>query len=376
MPRMLTLWRRHTPACPHRDKGRRYEKCSCPIWLDGILYGKRYRRSASTRDWQKAKRKRDTLESPDSPIWKPVDEAVGAWLNHKEIADSSRLRYQRIMRRLEEFCRALDIEAMCEFTLELLDRFRASRRLARTTSARELQVLRQFFGFCKKRKWVTENWAKELEPPADPKPREVVPYTTEQMACIFSGCDRIGQSPYERLRARAMVLLMRHTGLRISGVMMLLRNRVRDGQVQLFTQKTAGFIWLPVPAELEAALANLPLPLAADGTHRDSGYFFWNGLATKRSLMGDASRALRAVFRVAGVPGAHAHRFRHTLATEVLARGGTLQDVADILGISVKVAEKHYEKWSPARQERIFGLMRAVQSGTAVAQRKKGAVIN
>ena len=280
------------------------------------------------------------------------------------------------MRRLEEFCRALDIEAMYEFTLDLLDRFRASRRLARTTSARELQVFRQFFEYCKKRKWVTENWAKELDPPPDPKPREVVPYTTEQMACILSACDRIGQSPYERLRARAMVLLMRHTGLRISDVMMLARNRVRDGQVQLFTQKTGGFIWLPVPPELEVALANLPLPLAADGTHRDTGHFFWNGLTTKRALMDDARRALRSVFRLASVPGAHAHRFRHTLTTEILARGGTLQDVADILGISIKVAEKHYAKWSSARQERILGLMRAVQSGTVLAQREKAVVIN
>lgn len=80
--------------------------------------------------------------------------------------------------------------------------------------------------------------------------------------------------------------------------------------------------------------------------------------------------------RIAEILNAHPHRFRHTLATEILAKGGTLQDVADILGISIKVAEKHYEKWSPARQERIFGLMRAVQSGTVLAQREKGAVIN
>ena len=92
--------------------------------------------------------------------------------------------------------------------------------------------------------------------------------------------------------------------------------------------------------------------------------------------MDDAGRALRLVFRLASVPGAHAHRFRHTLTTEILARGGTLQDVADILGISIKVAEKHYAKWSSARQERILGLMRAVQSGTVLAQREKAVVIN
>jgi len=82
------------------------------------------------------------------------------------------------------------------------------------------------------------------------------------------------------------------------------------------------------------------------------------------------------VARLSGVPNAHPHRFRHTLATEILARGGTLQDVADILGISVKVAEKHYAKWSQARQNRITALMEAFQVGTSGVREKKEAVIN
>jgi hypothetical protein len=32
---MLTIWRRHTNRCPHREKGRNYLKCNCPIWADG-----------------------------------------------------------------------------------------------------------------------------------------------------------------------------------------------------------------------------------------------------------------------------------------------------------------------------------------------------
>lgn len=45
-------------------------------------------------------------------------------------------------------------------------------------------------------------------------------------------------------------------------------------------------------------------------------------------------RCLRAVFKESGVKGAHAHRFRHTLATELLGRGASFEEVADILGQS------------------------------------------
>jgi hypothetical protein len=38
---MLTIWRRHTAECPHRDKGRNYLKCNCSIWADGYVNGKR-----------------------------------------------------------------------------------------------------------------------------------------------------------------------------------------------------------------------------------------------------------------------------------------------------------------------------------------------
>ena len=61
---------------------------------------------------------------------------------------------------------------------------------------------------------------------------------------------------------------------------------------------------------------------------------------------------------------AHANRFRHTLATEILEIGGTIDEAADILGNSPAIIRKHYAKWSGGRQERIAGLMRRVFSGT------------
>ena len=92
---------------------------------------------------------------------------------------------------------------------------------------------------------------------------------------------------------------------------------------------------------------------------------------SERALVSVVARTLRAVFKRAGVEGAHAHRFRHTLATEILARGGAEQDYADVLGISASVVRKHSAKWSQARQQRITNLFRAIYPGTICAHDAK-----
>ena len=190
---------------------------------------------------------------------------------------------------------------------------------------------------------------------------KVVPYTKEEVAAILSACEEIGQEPYERLRAKAILLVMRHTGLRISDVLMLRKDQVRNGVVQLFTKKTGGHLLLPVPSELQEVLDSLPLP---HGASRETGYFFFNGKSKPKALLNNAERLLLSVFTKSKVKEAHAHRFRHTLATELPGRGATEQDVADILGISPTIVRKHYGKWSQVRQNRIFELMRQYQEAT------------
>jgi integrase len=170
-----------------------------------------------------------------------------------------------------------------------------------------------------------------------------------------------------------MILLLRYTGLRISDVATHERDRVQGGQILLHTQKTGGTVFLPISGELQAALDALPCPRGA-GEHPH--FFFWNGIASRRAVVGIAERTLAAVFHHSAVAGAHAHRFRHTLATEILARGGTEQDVADILGISAAVVRKHYAKWSQARQQRITRLFEVVYPGTYLAREEKGPVVN
>jgi integrase/recombinase XerC len=371
---MLNLYRRHLSKCPHRAKGGNYIKCSCPIWGDGEIDGKRYRKSLKTRDWQRALRKKGELEDPKAPRVKPVAEAIAAFENHiLSLGSRTQRRYKILLGQFYAYCKSAGIDDAMQVTVEHLDTYRATRKIAPTTSHKELQILRQFFSFCFERRWIEENPAKKIRLPRNIKPTEKVPYTQAEVAKMIAACDVIGHSSYERLRARAAILLMRFTGLRISDVATLERERVRNGQILLHTQKTGGTVFLPLPDELLRALDALPCPRGAAAPSR---HFFWNGMMDQHALTNIIDRMLRSVFKRAGVQRAHAHRFRHTLATEILARGGTAQDAADILGISPAVVLKHYAKWSQARQERITKLFEAVYPGTYLVHEKNESVIN
>ncbi len=377
---MLTLWRRHTaatdkngkPVCPHAHKGRAYIACNCPIWVDGTLNGERYRKplktstGATVRDWQRAVRLVAALEDPDAPKHKPIGEAVTAFEQHIQSLESSTQRkYKNVVAHLKKFCEGATLFTLEEITVEQLDAYRASRDLGRITAQKELETLRQFFGFCRDRGWIKDNPAKRIRSARNVKPAEVVPYTLNEVGRILGACEGIGRTPYERLRARAMVLLLNNTALRVSDVATLARDRVQDGRVMLRTLKTGEAVYLGVWPETQAALDALPAPR---GTEGESRYYFWNGRTSKRAVIGIAERTLTAVFRKSGVANAHAHRFRHTLATRLLGMGASDQDVADILGNTPEIIRRHYQKWSKARQERIDALMETVHTAGAEAK--------
>jgi integrase/recombinase XerC len=370
----MILWRRHTPKCKDRGNGREFLTCSgrCPLWADGEMNGKRFRKTLKTRDLQRAWKKLAALESPDAIESKPVPEATAGFLEHCHQLEGSTLRkYKNIVVKFAAFCAGAHIEYMDELILPELDSYWAGRGLARTTAGKELQTLRQFFGFCIERNWMRENLAKKIKP-LKAKAAPVVPYTPAEVAAMIAACDAIGRGSYERLRARAMVLTLRYTGLRISDVATLERDRIHGGQILLHAQKNGGTIFLPVPVELAKALEAVPAPR---GSELDPRYFFWNGITSRRAVVGIAERTMATVFEKSGVKDAHAHRFRHTLATDILVKGGDMEDVADVLGISSVIARRHYAKWTQARQDRITNLMQMVHpSGTFSAQTEKGAV--
>ncbi len=72
-----------------------------------------------------------------------------------------------------------------------------------------------------------------------------------------------------------------------------------------------------------------------------------------------------AVFK--RVKGAHPRRFRHTLASELHAKGESIERVAGILGDSPAKILRYYTKWTPEFQTLQDDLIRKIH-GTYLAQ--------
>jgi integrase len=60
-----------------------------------------------------------------------------------------------------------------------------------------------------------------------------------------------------------------------------------------------------------------------------------------------------ALGKRADVPDAHPHRFRDTLAVDMLARGANPYDVAKMLGDTIETVEKHYTPFVRELRERV-----------------------
>jgi integrase len=215
------------------------------------------------------------------------------------------------------------------------------------------------------------NPARGLKRPKLLEANEVVPYSPDEIIRIISACDFSGRLSYERLRARAMVLLMRFAGLRISDVVALSRDHVNGDHLKKRAVKNRRWIQVELPAEALRALEMLPRPKAAT---QDSRRYFSGEQASLASLVKGAWRTLKAVFKLAKVEGAHPHRFRHTLASELLAKSVPIAVVAAILADSEATIRKHYAKWTPEYQGLKDEAIRKIH-GTHLAHVKTEAPI-
>lgn len=414
-----TIWRRHSAGCKKRRCGRNSINCDCPLWGDGYVDRERVlRKSLETRNMRIARNRIaglledyvDSLEAPVTPeppvspaaqmnpvavsvdaasVMAPADEekntlptevpdddpglirnAAKAYLDNcttNGVGASTISKYRNSLNKLAEFterdeiCLKQKIRTVADFKVIDLDRFRAGRQIVPITSSKELECIRAFWAFCTARDLCPRNIASLIKGPKIIEQNNVVPYTHDEMNAIIDACAKFGQNDYERKRARAAVLILRHTALRISDVALMRRDRISrtstGWRIFVRTTKNHELVYLLVPDELVEAINALPRPR---GANKDCPFIFWNGKSKPKSQISEVSETLAAAFRKSGVQDAGAHRYRHTLATELVGIGASFEDVADVLGNSPAIVRKHYAKFSKQRQARIDNFIQKV----------------
>jgi integrase/recombinase XerD len=344
----------HSAKCPNRAN-KFYRKCRCRKWV--YEFGARRRYSAKTRSWEQAEK---LIKSDDRPTGMTVSAAVSDYLSDKKeqnIGDEWRDRLDtELTNTLLPWCEAQGISQIAALEPEQLKSFRKTWTGGPLTRSKKQERLRSFFNYCHRHGWVKQNSAAMLSRiKVDRVPTDF--FTEEEVAKILSAIDKYhargAEIPKARQRARAMILLLRWSGLRLGDAARLERKRLgSDGRLFLYQAKTGDSVYVRLPQETVNSLREVP--------NSNGAYFFWSGNGDRKTVVDDWWRTLSRIFKHADLgKRAHPHMFRDTFAVHLLLSGAPLDQVSLLLGHkSIKVTEKHYAPFCKARQDMLDDAVR------------------
>ncbi len=220
-----------------------------------------------------------------------------------------------------------------ELTADDTTRFLLRPRAPATPKGAQLEVtvLRSFFGFLLKEGEIDRDLAAAIPPIRRWRLVEVPKFLTRaEVTRVLAACDRqsaVGQRDY------AILLLLARLGVRAGEVVRLELGDLdwRVGQLMV-RGKGAVQAWLPLPTDVGHALATY---LHDARPSCDTRRVFVCTRAPYQSL-GHASTVSTIVRRAitrAGLtlPTQGAHLFRHSLATDLLRHGASLQEIGELL---------------------------------------------
>ena len=364
---MLTVFRRHTRDCQFFGKSRhargaRNCRNRCPLWVQGTLGGETIRKTLNLTAWEAAS---DLVRGWESAgqigavrLTVPtLQEAVAKYLadaRARGLADESmkRVRYTVEHLFLNEFCES---HRYCLFRHIGVDQLREFRNQcapawAVNTLRNRFQFLRGFFGFCQAAGWIATNPVAAVQMPRE-KHSPTLPFEEDEIAQMLRAAETftsrgIFGGGENRKRIRAMILLLRYTGLRISDAATLERARVTSRKLFLYTQKTGTPVWVPLPRPVIDALADCPT--------KNPKFVFWNGRCLRTSAVKVWEATFHTLFAKAEIEAGRVHRFRDTFAVRLLENGVSIETVSVLLGhASVATTLKYYRPWVRSLQEQL-----------------------
>jgi integrase/recombinase XerD len=305
------------------------------------------KKSLGIRNWESAQKLVRDWEAGSGKSTVPMKEACERFFKDAEARRLGPAQLGKYRLLTGELKKRFSDRVVWGLTVDDLREYRESWKVSPVTARKKLERLRTFFRFCVESGWIENNPAKLLKPPTG-KTKPTLPFTDDEVKKLEWACEVYPDRPKgRRKQIHALILLLKHSGLRIRDAVTLSRTRIsEEGKLFLYTQKTGVPVWLPLPAEVHSLLW--------EGWKGKGDYLFWSGNGNPKGAVADWQRSFKKLCKLAGVQHGHFHRYRDYFAVKLLEKGVPLETVSILLGHSnTLVTNRHYAPWVKSRQESL-----------------------
>jgi integrase len=294
------------------------------------------------------------VKDPHFPTWADLHTAFNTFMEQRivigKLAPSTAGRYKQTCREFGAFLALERVSLLKDISRPLVESFKVWRvqqikqkKFARgaTGLVLEAAILHRIFSFAIENDMVLKNPVRMEGRPGENPQGGAEPFTASELS-------RMRAETGDDLLA---FLLLRWTGLRGSDAVTLEWMEVRfdHREIERITQKRRKKVILPIHAELLFALEVEYQRRTPEPTHR----VLLNPTTAAPMMRPRLYQRMLALGKRAGVNNAHPHRFRDTLAVDMLSRGASPYDVAKMLGDSIDTIERHYTSFVKELRERV-----------------------
>ncbi len=250
-----------------------------------------------------------------------------------------------------------DLEGMRAADFRAFLAVRQNQGLSRSSTARTLSALRGFFRFLEKRGLASNAVIYAIRTPKMPKmvPRAL---TEEDAALVVNTIEGLAPEPWIGKRDKALLAILYGCGLRISEALALSRKQIDDDDRSTGTLRIMGKggkerIVPILPAVLK--VVRLYLEACPHDPGLEGPLFL--GTRGKRLNAAVAQKQVRRARLELGLPDSVTpHAMRHSFATHLLAGGGDLRTIQELLGHASLSTTQRYADVDVARLQSVYEL--------------------
>lgn len=292
------------------------------------------------------------------PTWVELKDAFTVFMQQRiaigKLSQSTADRYQHTIDEFDIFLSEQKVSQLPDISKAQVEKFKVwrterinKRKFSRraTSLVLDAAIMHRVFSFAVENDMIVKNPVRMEGRPGENPTGGAEPFTADELA-------KLRKHVADDLLA---FTLLRWTGLRGSDAVALTWSEVHfdTKEIERLTQKRKKKVVIPIQSELLALLEmerdrRSPKPEDTVLLNPETGKKLDRPRLYKR-LVATGNRA--------GVSNARPHRFRDTLAVDMLSRGASPYDVAKMLADTIETVERHYTPFVKELRERVRGIL-------------------